>query len=338
MRVMVALSFSPWPVRRGTDRLVINLLRGLSRYHRVKLLTMVLDPEGIGKLDELENDRISVEAIVAPHRRSFLSRVYYKIRNMVLSVLMRIPVQSLYAAPPAYLKLVAEEAVRWDADLTLVNYWHLEKLSRMINRGEKILLTHDLDFMNCRGRIDSAGGFFGRLISKAGCSIRTRLELKAYGSFDRIMTVTEKEADDLKNFLKEPEKKIVPLPMAMDLEEFRADPRKWVRNSILLLGVFYSDFNRDSLIYFMEEILSRVISRKPDARVDIVGPGIPDWVGKSLGRRGKVWGKVDDIKIHLEKSTVMALPLRFAAGVRIRMLEAAAAGLPVVSTPAGVRG
>ena len=338
MKILIALSFSPWPVRRGTDRLIVNLLRGLSRRHQVKLVTMVLERKGIGTLRELEGEGITVEAIIAPHRKSLFHRVILKLWNLIRSIFMRVPVQTLYAAPRPYLDLVGRIARSWNPDLTIVNYWHLRELAEMLEGMEKALLTHDLDFMNYPERIKNKRGRFRKLISEYNLRVKAEAEIKAYHSFDRILTVTSKEATDLEHYLGDSRKKIIALPMAIDLEQFKSEEPGRRENIILLMGVFYSDFNRDSLIYFLERIFPEIIDLKPDARLEIVGPGVPDGIAKSLGERGVVRGRVQDIEIYLRECSVMVLPLRFAAGVRIRMLEAAASGTPVVSTSAGVGG
>ncbi|MFO7914284.1 MAG: glycosyltransferase family 4 protein [Candidatus Krumholzibacteriales bacterium] len=338
MKILIALSFSPWPVTRGTDRLIVNLLRGLSRRHQVKLVTMVLERKGISALRELEGDGITVEAMLAPQRKSVFHRVTLKFWNLLRSAVMRIPVQTLYAAPTSYLNLVAGTARNWNPDLTIVNYWHLWELAEMLGGSEKALLTHDLDFMNYPERIRAENGRVRKMLSGYNFRIKTEAEMKAYRSFDRILTVTGKEAAELEQYLDETGKKIIPLPMAMDLEQFKPEESERPGNFILLMGVFYSDFNRDSLMYFLERIFPKIIGRKPDARLEIVGPGVPEGVADSLYERGVVRGRVDDIAVYLRDCAVMVLPLRFAAGVRIRMLEAAAAGTPVVSTSAGVAG
>lgn len=338
MKILIALSYSPWPVERGTDRLIVNLLRGLSRRHQVKLVTMVLEREGIVALRELEGDGITAEGMLAPHRKSFFHRVALKFWNLLRSIAMSIPVQTLYSAPRAYLDLVADTARSWNPDLTIVNYWHLRELAGMLEGMEKALLTHDLDFMNYPEGILAERGKLRKMAAGHRFRVKARAEIEAYRSFDRILTVTEKEAAELEQYLRDSRKKIIPLPMAMDLEQFKAGESERRENIILLMGIFYSDFNRDSLIYFLERIFPEILEINPDARLEIVGPGVPGGVAESLGERGVVWGKVEDIKDYLRKCSVMALPLRFAAGVRIRMLEAAASGTPVVSTSVGVGG
>lgn len=338
MKILIALSFSPWPVRRGTDRLIINLLRGLSRRHQVKLATMVLEREGLTALRELEGDGVTVEAMVAPHRKSLFHRVVLKLWNLFRSVIMRVPVQTLYAAPRAYLDMVAGAARNWNPDLTIVNYWHLRKLAGMLKGSEKALLTHDLDFMNYPERIRAEKGKLRKALTGYRLRVKAETEKRAYRAFDRILTVTGKEAADLEQYLGNSRKKIIELPMAMDLEKFKTGGSERQKNVILLMGVFYSDFNRDSLIYFLETIFPKITDLKPDARLEIVGPGVPGDISESLGDRGTVRGRVEDIAEYLQKCSVMVLPLRFAAGVRIRMLEAAASGTPVVSTSSGVGG
>jgi glycosyltransferase involved in cell wall biosynthesis len=276
--------------------------------------------------------------MLAPHRKSFFHRVYFKIRNLLLSWLRGVPDRVLYAAPPAYLNLVNLTALRWKPDMTVINYWYLYKLSRMIAGGRKVLLTHDLDFLKYAEEEDRSGSRPADIISGRRYRRQTELELSAYRCFRRIITVTESEADELKRFLKEPDKIVRTLPMAMDLKLFDTESGMREKNLILFMGVFYSDFNSDALSYFMEDIFVEIISRMPEARLDIVGPGADPEVAASYGEKVTVLGRVGDIRDYLRRASVMVLPLRFAAGVRIRMLEAAAAGLPVVSTSTGVRG
>jgi len=338
LKILIALSFSPYPVRRGTDRLIVNLIRGLLPRNEVRLVTMVLDRERISGLREFEGEGLTVDAMVAPHRRSFLHKVFFKIRNTVKSILSGIPVQTLYAAPRDYLNLVAETARRWNADLTIVNYWHLYRIAGMLEGRETVLLTHDLDFINCQDRIESATGWLRKAATGYRCRIGSETELKAYRSFEKIMTVTEKEADELRGYLGSPGKKIAALPMAMDLERFDSVGVQREKDRILIMGVFYSDFNRDSLLYFLDEIFPDIIASREKVNLEIVGPGVPRRLMERGAENMLVRGRVDNVIPFLKRCSVMVLPLRYAGGVRIRMLEAAAAGIPVVSTSTGVKG
>ena len=104
------------------------------------------------------------------------------------------------------------------------------------------------------------------------------------------------------------------------------------------MGTFYSDFNRDALRFFASEVLPVVRSKNPEARLEVVGHGVDASLRAAAGPGVSFAGGVEDIRPYLGACSVMVLPLRFCGGVRIRMMEAAAMGTPVVSTRVGVAG
>lgn len=338
MRVLVALSYSPYPVTRGTDRLIMNLLTGLSRDHRVRLVTMSLSRGGVERLREIENDKISVRAIIAPHRKNAFYKISYKMLNIIRSAILRIPLYTLYASPEKYLKAVGEEASKWDPDIVLVNYWHLFKLAERLENVEKALITHDLDFRVQRERFSRKKGLLAKVITRMNGKLSEKTEARAYRIFDRILTVTERDALELRRIFGDGEKIITPLPMAIDMESFDPSLYRRENDSILFMGAFESDFNRDALEFFLSSVFPRILETRPGARLEIVGSGASRYVGSFNSPGVIARGKVEDVIPYLGRCSVMVLPLRFGGGVRVRMLEAAAMGTPVVSTPIGVEG
>ncbi len=338
MRILIALSYSPYPVLSGTDRLVMNLIRGLSAKHEVRLVTMTLEKECIKTLSEIENKKVSVSSILAPHRRGFAYKLFYKLRNILYAFLFMMPMQILYAAPGKYLRLVTRVSRQWKADLVLVNYWHLYKLHKMIKDSETILLTHDLDYLVNPGRISSISGLFRKWLKGVDLGMKRKIEKKAYRNFDRILTVTSKEAKELKAFLGDENKFVKAIPMAIDLEKFNPAIYQRQRNRVLFVGNFGSDFNADALRFLVNSIFPLVLKSRPQALLEVVGAGVPEQLKKNAAGKVLFRGRVKDVIPYLGECTLMVLPLRFAGGVRIRMLEAAAMGVPVVSTPAGIRG
>jgi len=338
LRILVALSYSPYPVLSGTDRLVMNLISGLSDIHEIRLVTMTLNEEGIEILREIENNKVSVSAILAPHRRNFTSKLFYKIINILYSIFFMIPIQTLYAAPKKYIKLVTKVSQKWKADLVLVNYWHLYKLHEMIKNSDILLITHDLDYLVNPVRISSSSGLIRKWFKSIDHSMKKRIERKAYRDFEKILTVTGKEAEELNSFIGTENKFIGTLPMAIDLERFNPAVYKRKQDRVPFVGNFGSDFNADALRFMVKIIFPLVLKLRPQAILEVVGAGVPERIKNEASKEIIFRGRVGNIIPYLGECSLMVLPLRFAGGVRIRMLEAAAMGVPVVSTPAGVRG
>jgi glycosyltransferase involved in cell wall biosynthesis len=86
------------------------------------------------------------------------------------------------------------------------------------------------------------------------------------------------------------------------------------------------------------EILPRVRERRPDATLELVGREPPAALVRRPPAGVRVTGAVPDVLAHLHAARVVVVPLRSGSGTRLKVLEAMAAGVPVVSTPLGVKG
>jgi glycosyltransferase involved in cell wall biosynthesis len=337
VKIIVAIPYAPWPITRGTDRLILNLLDGLSANHDVVLVTMALSRPELERLREIEKPRIGVRAMLAPNKRSRAHRAWYKGKNLARAVLAGVPPQVSYAAPAQLLRLIADTAREERADLVLASYWHLYRLPELITGRKLALITHDLDFVVNAGRVGAARGL-GRVAAALGARMLERVERAAYARYDTILTVTPSDAEVLRRHPLGEGKAIYSLPLAMDLSDFAPGAYGREKGTVLFLGMFHADFNRDALRFLLRDVFPRVRAEKPEARLEIVGHGVNNAMRASAGGGVHFAGGVDDIRPYLGRCSVMVLPLRFGGGVRIRMMEAAAMGTPVVSTPVGVGG
>lgn len=337
MKIVVAIPYAPWPITKGTDRLILNLLDGLAVNHEVVLVTMALGAAELERLREIEKPRVAVRAILAPHRRGAAHKIYHKARNIASAVVEGIPPHVSYAAPGEYLRLVADTARDWGADLVLPSYWHLYRLPELLPDVPLVLITHDLDFLVNAGRIKAARGL-ARWWAALRAKTLERIERRAYESYERILTVTPSDAETLAGQPFMAGKPVDPLPLALDLSAFNPATFAREKSLVLLMGTFYSDFNRDALRFLTGEIFPIIKMQNPMARFEVVGQGVDERMRAAAGPDVVFTGVVDDIRPYVGRCSVMVLPLRFGGGVRIRMMEAAAMGTPVVSTPIGVAG
>jgi glycosyltransferase involved in cell wall biosynthesis len=79
--------------------------------------------------------------------------------------------------------------------------------------------------------------------------------------------------------------------------------------------------------------------RVADARVRIVGRDPPQRLRDAGQFPGvEIAGGVPDVIPHLAEARLLAVPLQAGGGTRLKILEAFAAGLPVVSTAVGCEG
>src|SRR4051812_41704682 len=97
--------------------------------------------------------------------------------------------------------------------------------------------------------------------------------------------------------------------------------------------------NGNAASFLIREVLPRVRQVRPDARLLIVGRNPPADVAAYHERAGVVvTGGVPDVVPYFRDARCLVVPLESGGGTRLKILEAFAAGLPVVSTPVGVEG
>jgi glycosyltransferase involved in cell wall biosynthesis len=98
--------------------------------------------------------------------------------------------------------------------------------------------------------------------------------------------------------------------------------------------------NIDASLYFVREVYPLIKSREPQARLVLAGSRPPASV-TSLPERDpsiEVPGFVDDMHSLAAEAAVFIVPLRSGSGMRVKILNAMAMGLPVVSTSVGCEG
>jgi glycosyltransferase involved in cell wall biosynthesis len=88
----------------------------------------------------------------------------------------------------------------------------------------------------------------------------------------------------------------------------------------------------------VDEILPRVRASVPEAAVTLVGREATRRLESKAGEAVRLAGDVPDVLPHLRSARALVLPLRSGSGTRLKVLEALAAGVPVVSTALGVAG
>jgi glycosyltransferase involved in cell wall biosynthesis len=125
----------------------------------------------------------------------------------------------------------------------------------------------------------------------------------------------------------------------VDCDKFKPGAEQKIPSSIAFLGALDADFNVDALDYFCSRIFPIVSVEVPQARLFVVGRRPPPRVQKLAdGRRIFLSADVSDVIQHVGRCTVQVVPLRFGGGVRIRILEGMAMGMPIVTTTIGMDG
>ncbi|HRY28453.1 MAG TPA: glycosyltransferase family 4 protein [Elusimicrobiota bacterium] len=130
------------------------------------------------------------------------------------------------------------------------------------------------------------------------------------------------------------------VPLGVDLSRFsfrKVEP-EMRRPELLFVGYFHHPPNADAARYFLDEIWPLILDELPDARITFVGAGVPAWLKERAGKNVRVEGYVEDIVGAFKAAHVFVVPTRLGWGIKGKIVEAFAVGLPVAATPSAMSG
>ena len=166
-----------------------------------------------------------------------------------------------------------------------------------------------------------------------GAKLR-RSERRLLGRFDVVMALAEEDASLLRS-LGARSVRVIPMP-APPLRPVGQPPREPV---VLSLGTMSWFGVEEGLLWFHREVYPLVREQIPAVRWDVVGPNAGAAIRRLDGSEGiRVRGYVDDIGPVVEDARAAIVPLHIAGGIRMKLLDMMAAGVPSVCTALGARG
>ena len=107
---------------------------------------------------------------------------------------------------------------------------------------------------------------------------------------------------------------------------------------VLFHGTLRYPPNADAVAWLVGRIGPALRALVPDARIRLVGLGNPAHAGLHDPPAVTVVGPVPDIVTELSRADVVVVPIRFGSGTRVKIIEAFAHRIPVVSTTLGAEG
>lgn len=167
------------------------------------------------------------------------------------------------------------------------------------------------------------------------------LKLKKYESkivdkFDLVLMLTEDDKKRMNKMCKN--KNIKVIPAGVDIERYYPRHDLYESNSIVFLGAMNWLPNEDGMIWFIENVFDKILSKNKSTKLYIVGKNPSNKIKELAHDNIIVTGFVDDDREYIAKSSVFIVPLRIGGGMRIKILNAMAMEKCIVSTSIGAEG
>lgn len=193
--------------------------------------------------------------------------------------------------------------------------------------------TVDLHWLREARRAGAAEGADGLTIGPRAKVLR-ELELALIRATDATLVVSAEEQTQVEADVPGAVVRVVP-----NVNEVRHDiPPAGERRGVMFIGGFEHTPNTDATIRLVRRVMPRVWSALGDVPVTIVGGSAPAEVRELASPLVDIAGWVPDVDPVFDQARAMVAPLTYGAGLKGKVTQSLAAGLPVVTTPVGAEG
>lgn len=324
LRLLFFVPMSVYPVSHGGASRIMNTIWGLAkRGHEVHVLSLV----------GTEREREAMTAIPG------IASSHSQILPLELSYLpgSAIPLVVRWTYRPAAQRLIAELVDRYDIDIVELEYTHAGAYITDELGVPMVLVEHDLAYRSAFRGARAAANAWRQARALLDAGRLYRWEIQTARRADLVLTVSELEAVELRQ--RGVSTATSAVPNGVDVAAFEPPHARHEVSDVLFMGYFLHPPNVDGLEYFVSSIWPHIRERGRCPGVNVVGRGLEGDLADRIRRAGfRYSGFVDDIAAELWSHRVFVCPIRFGAGTRIKLLEAAAARCAIVSTTLGAEG
>jgi len=319
MNILFLSLWFPYPPNNGSRIRVYNLIKQLSKNHNITLLSFIQDDF---KEENIEPLKIYCKEIVTIKSHWFNPTSF----KSIIGFFHKAP-RSLVDMYSKEMQIKVNEKIKNEKyDLIFCSQIFTSMYSLHLNKITKIFDEIEIGIVKDRQNIRYKLTWW-----------KMRYYLKnILPKYDGYTVVSDKEKNNIINIDSYALGTII--PNGIDTTEINFSFNSNAKDLIYTGSLTY-EANYDAIKYFLEEIYPLIKKEIPNISLKITGStkGI-NINGLKLDETVKLTGYLDDIKPLITNSSVCIVPLRIGGGTRVKILEAAALGTPIVSTKKGAEG
>jgi glycosyltransferase involved in cell wall biosynthesis len=311
----------PYPPTAGALVHIYHLIHQLVRFYDLDLYVLSDTPERVawGDLANLCQD-------VGAFRRQYDRRIGFDppaVRQEGSPKLTTYLRQRWAQHPPAIVQLEFTSMARY------------AQLARQVGALTSCT-AHVVGFQNQIRRARMEDRVSMRLRRLVGAFSFWQYELRTLALCDLVITLTEQDREVLRRWL--PRLPIVSIPSGADLTALQPCFNPQIEESVLFVGNYQHPPNVEGALWLAREVWPLVLRQHPRAKLTLAGRGPTPAIQALASESIRVPGFVPDLRPLYANTSLFVAPIFWGSGMRIKLIEALAAGVPIVTTALAAEG
>jgi glycosyltransferase involved in cell wall biosynthesis len=319
LRVLVVSPWGPWREASGDTLILRQHLAQLSSRHDITLLVSEAAPAGYA-FD-------GIEIAAGPDPRSASSDY---VRRRLRATVTGQPAHVYWTQRPALLRHF-DERIASGVDVVHLFGWGTASLVSRVHNAPVVHMPVDHWATGNENRVQP---WWRRAADIGETRAIDRHEHTYYPQLDAVVVVADLDAQLIRERVPSARVHVV----ANGVEAGAAPCEPSDEPVLAFHGAFETRANIDAATCLAREVLPRVQQTLPSARVVLIGRDPGPEVRALAGSSVTVTGTVTDVRDALSVAAVYVAPMTSGSGMKNKVLEAMAAGLPVVALPLGLAG
>jgi glycosyltransferase involved in cell wall biosynthesis len=333
-KILFLTGAAPYPLTTGAKIRTFNLLKSLAGQFDIHLLTVLTAESEKEYIPIWEKAGLTCHYLTSDRMDNPLGKRLDALSSFMLSE----PYLTRHYTFRAYRKQV--ELLMQESAYNVVHCDSISLTGNLegLDKSRLVLTEHNIEQIIWAGYVEHAGGSLTRTFYQNQHRKVKRLEGSLFETYGHVVTVSDEDKRRLA--LTFPPERIVVVENGVDPQAYRADVPLNERHGVVFTGSLDWHPNIDGLRFFADDIYSILRTRCPDCAVTVVGRRPTHALKNRLAALPgtTLYADVQAIQPYLHQARAMMVPLRIAGGSRLKILEAMAAGLPVVATSKGAEG
>lgn len=202
----------------------------------------------------------------------------------------------------------------------------------------RVLALQVSQTLNTRRLAQNAAHLIERLLYRFESWRMAAYEARIWQIADRTVLIGEKDRQAIEEACRQHGQPVIDNvvfgPHGVDVERFKPRPEAEEPDTVVMSGVMRVATNVAAALWFLTQVWPKIRAVRPEARFFLVGRDPTPALLAHHGKEGvEVTGTVDEPADWIARATVCVVPIRAAAGLQNKLLEALAMGKATVATP-----
>jgi glycosyltransferase involved in cell wall biosynthesis len=306
-----------------------KVIKRLSERHEIFLISFVRSKEEREQTRHLMDYCTEVETVIIPV--NLFRKIWTRAKMLTL---IPFAFSSSYCAEMR--NKIRSMIKRQKFDIVQMDYTMGQYVSE-ISDAATIIYLLDLFYVKARKMAENKGWSIKKLEWLLDSILCSSYERNLYERFDRVLTISPWIREHL--LLNNPALNIDVLPPGVDIPNIRETHLSKKGRNLVFMGAMWRQENIDAVLYFYRSVFGRIRKLVPDVVLHIVGGSPSEEIKSLVSDPGvRVSGYVEDLPSYYASCDISIAPMRMSGGVHCKILDAMAAGLPVITTSDGNEG